>query len=204
MKEPFLRQKVPGIGPEGCFIPVANPEAEWFFSEPSIATREYQGHLMRQTDTGWQYWQPRYWKTIDNESKMLVPGNWQPVYPRVSYFRQALQVLSNTWRDRNSPYKYVQEFEDAESPFTDEYEVGEYWLVEDKSWFLVPVNKAEQLSNINEVGIHEIGNVEEIFESLQNALAPLRNNIYGVIFTGRDGRRVRVRPNDFDWTQYDA
>lgn len=208
MIEPFQREYVPGLGPEGYLTPVANEAARWFFTEKTIATREYKGKLLRQTKNGWEHYEPtRVFYDYPGDSQQVTgykAAGWQPIYPKVSYFRQALQVLKNTWRDRNSSYPFVQQFEDAESPFTDEYEIGEYWLVEGKPWFLVPVNKAEQISNINEIEIHNLADPASVFEVLQDAFVPLRNNVYGVIFTTENGRRTRIRVNDFDWQEYDT
>jgi hypothetical protein len=206
MIEPFKRAEVPGLGPEGYLISEPNPEANWWFTESWTATREYNGHLMRHTKTGWQYYRPyRAYKSSDKTVLGEDEFGWLPVYPRVNFVRRVLQVLSNTWRLRNSPYLFVDEFEEAESPFTDEYELGEYWLVPQEpgeKFLLVPVDKAEQLSNINSLEIHEIDDPAEVFRMLQEAILPLRDNVYGIIFTGRDGRRVRVRPKDFDWPSY--
>lgn len=210
MIEPFKRAEVPGIGPEGYFIPQANPEAEWFFNEPTVATREYKGKLLRLTETGWEFYvQGKAFSQVGEFTLTDPVHGWHPVYPKVSYLRQALQVLQNTWSERNSPYKYVQQFEDAECPFTDEYKLGEYWLVEDDPWYLVPVNKAEQLSNINELEFYRWtknapSRVDEVFYAVQEALAPMRNEIFGVIFTSENGRRASVRVNDFDWKAYDS
>lgn len=202
MIEPFERE--PNEDPAGLtlttFIPVAKEGAEWFFTEPSVATREYNGYLMRQTDVGWEY--HNTFEATDDESV------WLPVYPKVNYLKQALQVLQNEWKTRNSPFLHVQEFEDAESPFTDEYEKGEYWLVPGEhpqdNHTLVPVNKAEQLSNINALDLHLIDEPKDVFIALQQALKPMRDDIYGVIFTNENGQRARIRPRDFDWSNYDT
>lgn len=198
MKEPFLRDT------RGFFCKAKSNDVDWFYNEPSVATREYEGHLLRLTEDGWQYWQSFEASTPVDDPHNITgyqKAGWKPVYPKVSYLRQMLQVLGNTWRDRNSPYPFVQQFEDAESPFTDEYELGEYWLVEGDPWYLVPVNKAEQVGNVNSLELHKLGDVNAVFEALQDALAPLRDSVYGVIFTTEDGRRTRVRPRDFDWNE---
>lgn len=195
MIEPFEKAEVPGLGPEGHYVPVANADAEWFFDEPAVATREYNGHLMRQTVRGWEYHRPGLAKF----------DGWHAVYPKVNYFRQTLQVLANRWRIRNSPYVFVEEFEAALSPFTDEYPRGEYWLVPgepEQPWTLVPVNLAEQLSNINELDLHKLPDVETTFNVLKKAVYTLKDNIYGIIFTAADGKRVHVKPDNFDWTEY--
>jgi hypothetical protein len=195
MIEPFMRefnQDNTGLSLTPI-CPAVNEGAEWFFEKPSVATREYNGFLMRQTPRGWEYYDR---------------GEWNAVYPKVNYFRQILQVLANTWSKVNSPYLHVDKFEQAESPFTEEYENGEYWLVPGKSiddkYTLVPVNKAEQISNINILDLHLKQNVNEVYNALRDVLYTMKDDIYGVIFTAEDGKRARIRPRDFDWSKYDA
>lgn len=192
----------------GYFIPEMNRDVNWFLNEKTIATREYNGHLLRHTEEGWEYYRPIVVHEADDQTVLGYESPvWNRIYPKVSYFKQALQIITNTWSNRNSTYLFVDEFEKAESPFTEEYEFGEYWLVPQlpgEQYLLVPVNKAEQLSNINELDLHTLKDTATVFDTLQEAMLPLRHNLYGVIFTTADGRRTRVRPQDFDWTQYDA
>lgn len=189
-------------GPESHLIPEPNPDAEWFFTQPSIARREYNGQLLLLTPgkkgyEGWQYQQPLEWCIGDN-GRMW---EWSPIYPKVGIFGQFLQSLRGKWAVRNSPYVHVQEFEDAELMFTEDYDYGEYWLLLDDLQ-LVPVDHAEQISNINELEIHTLDSVADVFDAVQKAMVPLRDNVYGVIFTcGLN--KVRIRPSDFDWENYE-
>lgn len=195
MIEPFLRSA------SHTFTAEPNPKAEWFFNEPCIATREYDGILMRNTtEHGWQFYTPFEVYTADDQTVLgHSNANWQDVYVKNGFFKQLLQSLKNEWRDRQSNFSYVQEFEDADSPFTEEYELGEYWLVRGESWYLVPVEQAEQLSNVNELELHKLNTPEDVFNILSDVLELLKDEIYGVIFTNSAGKKVRVRPGDFHY-----
>ncbi len=204
MIEPFKRAEVPGIGPEGPIIPVANPDCEWFFSEPSIARREYKGELLRLTPgkngyEGWQYYVKQ--RAFVRDGEQPVQSGWHPIYPRANFGRQLLQALKAEWDTQHSSYKYVQEFEDAKLLFSEDYPLGEYWLLPEEQ-YLIPVDNAEQISNINELELHTLGSVEEVFAALQKAMAPLRDNVHGVIFS-HGLHKARIRPYDFDWNDYE-
>lgn len=188
MLEPFIRPRALHFTSE------PNPETEWFFNEPSIATREYDGILMRKGKKGWEFYTPL--QVLGH-----TDANWENVYVQNSFFRQVLQSLQNKWQKRQSNFSLVQEFEDAESPFTEEYENGEYWLVKDDPWYLVPVDQAEQLSNINDLDLHKFDSPQDVFDALRDTLELLKDEIYGVIFTGPAGQRVRVRPQDFEYAE---
>ncbi len=194
MLEPFVRSAL-------YFTSELNPEADWFFNEPSIATREYDGILMRKVKKGWQFYTPFDVYLDDDQIVLDHEANWEDVYIKNSFFRQLLQSLQNKWSERQSNFNHVQQFEDAESPFTEEYENGEYWLVKGDPWYLVPVDQAEQLSNINDLDLHKLDTPQEVFDALRDTLELLKDEIYGVIFTGPAGQRVRVRPQDFEYAE---
>jgi hypothetical protein len=189
MLEPFKREN-------GFIVPVANDDSDWFFNEPSVARREYQGELLLFSPEngyyeGWKY-----------QSRTIGPDgwtwDWAPIYPKVGFFGQLKQVLTRQWAAVNSPYKYVQKFEDAELLFTEDYDYGEYWLMLDEE-YLIPVDHAEQLSDINILEIHTLSSVEDTFYALQKAMEPMKNHVYGVIFT-HESSRARIRLSDFDWS----
>jgi hypothetical protein len=202
MIEPFKRIS-------GKIVPIATEGSEWFFTEPSNAQREYGGILMALTTgnrgyEGWQFYVPPGQSLVSGESEWTIDApvtGWHPVYPKANMFQQLRQSLKGKWDTQHSPFKYVQAFEDAELMFSDDYPPGEYWLLPEEKQ-LIPVSCAEQISNINELEIHKIKDVEEVFSVLQKAMAPLRDNIYGVIFT-RNATKARIRPTDFDWTNYE-
>jgi hypothetical protein len=201
MIEPFKRVN-------GKIVPVATEGSEWFFTKPSNAQREYEGILMALTPgrrgyEGWQYYVPMHLDILDDGT--VVTDNtdygWHPVYPRVSLPEQLMRSIKGEWNRIDSPFEYVDQFEEAELLFSEDYPIGEYWLLPEEK-YLIPVNCAEQISNINELAIHKIQDVEKVFVALQRAMRPLRNNVYGVIFN-RNGTRARIRPSDFDWEEYE-
>lgn len=184
MIDPFVRSKGTALDP-GHFIPEPALGSEWFFTQQSVATREYNGHLMRNTVKGWQFW--------DRDE-------WTDVYPKVSWLSRLLFPSAI----KLSPFLFESAFESATVEYTDgEYPLGEYWLVPGDEWKLIPVDYAEQLGNINSLELHKIGDPAVVFVTLQSALEVLREDIYGVIFTSGNNR-ARVRPRDFDWTGYDS
>jgi hypothetical protein len=203
MIEPFKREN-------NYFIPVANDNIDWFFNEPSIARREYNGVLMRHTlghkgYEGWQFYvSPSDSYPVSGESEWTIDApitGWHPVYPKANMVQQFLQSLKGQWDAQNSPFKYVEEFANAELLFSEDYPLGEYWLMPEEK-YLIPVDCAEQISNFNELEFHTLNSVEETFLALQHAMSPLRDNVYGVIFTS-GFNRARIRPSDFDWSNYE-
>jgi hypothetical protein len=205
MIEPFKR-----ANGHGHIIAEANVKADWFFTEPTIARREYDGILMALTPgkkgyEGWQYYQPfEVHYDFPGDPQQVTshtPSGWHAVYPKLSIYRQTLRALAGKWSERVSPFKHVQVFEDAELMFSVDYPYGEYWLLVNELQ-LIPVDSAEQISNINDLDL--TSGVEEAFADLQKTMFLLKDSVYGVIFTAKDGRKARVRPADFDWDNYDG
>lgn len=202
MIEPFERV-------DGYIVPVAKKDADWFFNEPSIARREYEGVLMKLTPgnkgyEGWQFYVPPGQPLVSGESEWTIDApvtGWHPVYPKANMFQQLRQSLRGKWDTQHSPFKYVQAFEGAELLFSEDHPLGEYWLMIEEE-YLIPVDCAEQISNINELEFHKLNDVEEVYEVLQKAMAPLRNNIHGIIFS-YGSNKARIRPSDFDWNNYE-
>jgi hypothetical protein len=186
--QPFERN------PLGYIYAVSSGEADWLFSVPSIARREYTGvEMFHSTKNGWCF------KTAQG---------WEKVYPKVNLVDRFKGLINADWVDTESLFEYVEEFEEADSPFTDEYEPGYYWLVppgehSNDPWYLVSMDYAEQLSDINMLDIHTLS-VPEAYNALQHTLSPMRDEILGVIFTTEQGDRARIRITDFDWNDYDS
>lgn len=172
---------------DGQYVPEL--AVDWFLTEASIAYREYSGTILRQTKNGWEFQSPLEFVTGENGQMW----EWTPIYPSGG--------LWNMIRGKQvpSPFALVKEFESAKSPYTDEYEIGEYVLVGGE---LIPRN-IEQISNINELDLYTRTTAEEVYTDLRHAVYPLRDQVYGIIFVGKSGTTY-VDPKRFDWSDYDA
>lgn len=204
MIEPFKRV-------DGYIVPEANADAKWFFSEPSIARREYKGDLMRLTPgvnghEGWQYYVPPT-NVVSPGSQFTIDApvsGWYPVYPKQSLRKQIKRAFKGKWAETVTTFDKCLEFESADLWSQDKtaYAYGEYWLVAEAGYhLLIPVDEAEQISNLNELNFHEL-DTAAAFDAIQKVMYLLRAEIYGVIFTSTYGHKVRIRPTDFNWENY--
>lgn len=169
----------------GYVTPEINPDCTWINEELTVATREYDGIKLRKGKI-WQY---------------ATVGGWANVYPKRTLWQHIIG------EQPDSTFVMLDELENAESPFTDVLDRGEYWLVppgkhgKSDVHTLIPVDKADQISNINELELHE-QDPADTFDLLRNVFATMRRSVYGVIFTTKDGKQARLRSTDFDWTEH--
>lgn len=170
------------------YLPELN--VDWFLNVPSIAYREFDGVRMRHTKNGWEFPASLEW-VIGEDGQMW---EWAPVYPSGG--------LWNMIRGKQvpSPFHLVDQFENAKSPYTNEYELGEYILTPTPE--LIP-HHAEQLSNINDLNLYDRSSAEEVYSDLRHAAYPLRDNIYGILFVSAEGT-AKVDLKLFDWSEYDT
>jgi hypothetical protein len=182
----------------------------WVLEEPSIIRRIYKGETLRLTKRGWQYKQP--FEFVIGESGRM--WDWEPIYPKSSFWRDLRKALSadryTTWPLPESPFSGVDKFEAAEVKFVGEDEklpLGLYTLTENA---LIPNKRAEQLSNLQALDLHEQGfnwlaDGEQVLALIQQAVAPMRNDVYGASFVPLDETKEEavIYFDRFDWTDYE-
>lgn len=184
----------------GFVVDKFNSETLWVFSEPIIARRLYNGVLLKLDKRGWQFISGR---KVDHSSGESV-AEWHKIFPKATLG----QLLRKQFPE--SPFSYIEAFEDAQLLFPEmTYDNGFYTLVgygigETEEPALIPLDQAEQLSDINSIDFTQL-DTGETFKALQSALAPMRDSVHGVLFSPQagDGRRAQLLVTDFDWDGYD-